>query len=68
MVSATEITATSPPALAGPVDVVVTTDFGASPTVTADEFTYGRHRWRWQWYRRRWCAGPTAAPVDTSRQ
>ncbi len=38
--SATQITATSPPAVAGPVDVTVTTPSGTSGTSAADFFTY----------------------------
>ncbi len=39
-VSSTEMTAVSPPGSAGPVNVVVTTSAGSSPTSSADQFTY----------------------------
>jgi IPT/TIG domain/PASTA domain len=38
--SASSITAVSPPAAAGPVDVSVTTASGRSPSSSADQFTY----------------------------
>jgi large repetitive protein len=42
VVSATQVTATSPAnSVSGPVDVQVTTPNGTSPTLAADQFTYG---------------------------
>jgi hypothetical protein len=38
--SDTELTVTSPPAAAGPVDVTVTTPAGTSAATPADQFTY----------------------------
>ena len=38
--SDTSIAATSPPGIAGPVDITVTTLSGTSPTTSGDQFTY----------------------------
>ena len=38
--TATQITVTSPAHAAGPIDITVTTPFGTSPIVAADQFTY----------------------------
>ena len=43
--SPTQITAISPAAVAGPVDVTVTTPVGTSGTSSTDRFVYERLRW-----------------------